>query len=496
MKKKPLFSFLLAVLLVIGCIPTVGAESMQETEETTAETQEIPHYETIIENPSELAFGSTCILQGCRTIDGNVPLAGSSRKVESAQGVFVYERSTGTVIYSYNADTRMSPGGLAKIVNAMVVLEHCPLDEVVTVSTRNFSKLILSGTQNQKLKEEEELTISDLLHCMIMAGANDAAVVLAEHVAGNHDAFVALMNQRVQQIGCTNTEFGNCHGLDNAVQYTTPRDMARIVQDATRNETFRKLFVETTYTVPETNRSGERTFESQNYLVDTKNIQKYYDSRVTGGMQAYSATSGAGVVFTAESKGIDIVCVLLGCTRQLYENGWSVKVYGNMDEAVDLLKYVYGNFKTSRVLYYGQALKQFTVPNGECSVTVEPHMDIDSVLPLDAQMKNLTMDYIVANTVAPISQGDLVATVKVYYIGTCLMEAELYAMNDVRPVSEAGMKVLGGANRTGGDSGLATAATIVSVIVLVPVVGYLTINSILRSRRRAQMRRRKHRRNL
>lgn len=490
--KRRFYSIIMLASMLLSCFtPAVRAEEIPETEETVQQTEaEIPQY---INPQTDLPFGSACVLNGCRTIDGAFPLAGSERRLESAQAAFCFEKRTGTVVYAYNADMKLSPGGLAKMVTALIVIERCDPEEVVTVSSRNISRLP-PGSQNQKLKDSEQLTVKDLLHCLILAAANDAAVALAEHVAGNQESFVSLMNQRVAQMGCSATEFGNVHGLDNAQQFTTARDMARIVQEATRNETFRNLFKETEYIVPATNRSGERKFQSQDYLVDAKNVQKFYDNRVTGGMQSSSTASGASVAFTSTYHDMDLICVVLGATRQLYDNGWQVKVYGNFEEALELLNFVYSNYKSNRVLYYGQALKQYAVAGGECDVVLAPHMDIDSVLPNDVQMDNLIMYYKDTGLNAPIEKDKMVATVQVWYRNSCLMEAELYAMNEVRAAANAGAAVLGGADRDTGESVFARYVMIGSAIILVPMIGYLTINALLRSRRRKQMRRRARRR--
>lgn len=491
MKKNRILSLILSVLLTVSCLPVAAlAEAPTEEPRPTIPTEPLfdPTGETAPQ--TDLAFGSVSVLQGSNTIDGNNPIGGTDRKLTTAQAAFAFERTTGTVIYSYNADSKLSPGSLAKIVTALIAIERCNLDDKVTCSSRNISRLP-AGSQNQKLKDSEVLTVNDLIHCLILASANDAAVALAEHIAGNQESFVAMMNQRVQQIGCNNTEFGNIHGLDNASQYTTARDMARIIQEATRNETFRDLFCAVEYTVPETNRTEERHFESQDYLVDSKNVQKFYDQRVTGGMQVYSAASGASVAYTASYHNMDIICVLLGCTREFYENGWQVKTYGNLEEALDLLNYVYNTYKATRVLYYGQALKQFAVSGGECDVVAEPHIDIDTILPADAHMDNLIMEYDDNGLTAPIAKGENIGSVQVWYRSTCLMEAELFAQEGVRLASDSGLDVQGGADRNSSDSKFTSIVGIISLAILIPVVSYLGINHLLRMRRRRQ---RRHRR--
>lgn len=488
MKKRSIFLRITALLLTLAWLAPQASAQEPTAQEPTQESTYV-----ISDGPSatqELAFGSVCILNGCRTVDSFVPLGGSDRRLDSAQAAFAFERNTGTLVYAYNPDNRVAPGSLTKMVTALLAIEYCEPTDVVTVSSRNISRLP-AGTQHVDLKESEQLTVDDLLHCLIMQSANDAAIALAEHIAGNQEAFVSMMNGRVRQMGCTNTYFIDVHGLNTSKSYTTARDMARIVMDATRNEEFRKLFVETSYTVPATNRSEERSFNSQNYLADSHIVQKFFDERVTGGMQSAAPGAGASVVCTANYHNMDLVIVVMGCTRQMYDNGWQVKVYGNFEEAQSLINFVYNNFKASRILYNGQALKQFSISGGENNVVVEPHLDLDSVLPNDAHMDNLIMEYRDTGLTAPIHTGEMISTVEVWYRNTCLHEAELYAMGDVDTTSNSGLNVLGGADRSSSESRFSRYALILCLVILVPVGGYLAINSFLRHRRRAMIRRRR-----
>ena len=124
-------------------------------------------------------------------------------------------------------------------------------------------------------------------------------------------------------------------------------------------------------------------------------------------------------------------------------------------------------------------------------MVAEPHLDLDSILPNDAHMDNLIMEYTDKGLTAPISKGDMVATVEVWYRNTCLHEAELYAMQDIRTSSNSGLQVLGGADRSGSESRLSRYALTICLVVLVAVVGYLGLNYVLRLRRRARVRRRR-----
>ena len=113
------------------------------------------------------------------------------------------------------------------------------------------------------------------------------------------------------------------------------------------------------------------------------------------------------------------------------------------------------------------------------------------MLPNDAHMDNLIMEYKDTGLTAPISKGDMVATVEVWYRNTCLHEAELYAMQDIRPASNTGVQVLGGADRSGSESRLSRYALIICLVALFLVGGYLLVNNLLRLRRRARTRRRR-----
>ena len=189
---------------------------------------------------------------------------------------------------------------------------------------------------------------------------------------------------------------------------------------------------------------------------------------------------------------MDIVCVILGATRRYYDNGWQVEYYGNFDESIELIGYVFDNYKVARVLYEGQALQQFTVAGGESDVVGAPHVSIDSVLPVDAHMTNLILNVDTGGSLAaPVTRDSQIATVGVYYRNVCLMEAELYAMNDVRTMdNNAKINGLTVVNDGEGSDAMSILG-IICVIILGGVGVYLLINNIRRERARRQRARRR-----
>lgn len=496
MKKFKLLSLLLCCILLAQCaIPRAYAtEETEETEESTAEETTLPVAEAI--DPAavpDVSYGNAPVNYGCRTLDGQSPLGGSERILETATSAFVYETTTQTIVYSYNPDAHVALGSIAKVMTALIAIESGNLTDSITVSTREISQLP-AGAITFGLKNGEVVTVEDVLQCLIVESANDAALVLAEYVAGTEAEFVKLMNARASEIGCTDTVFVNCHGLDNAGQYTSARDVAKMTVEACKNPIFKELFGSISYKFPATNkREEEKSLTSVNYLMSQQILQKYNDQRVTGAMPSYvSPASGASITFTAEDKGMEYVMVIMGATRRYDEKAtWRAEYYGNFEEAIDLLEYTFKGYKINRVLYSGQAFKTFQVGNGQNSVVGASQTDLDTVVPVNAKMSSFVEKYSLSGggLSAPIKQGEQIATVQLWYGTSCIAETELYAMSEVRTASESGLSISNAASKE--SSKLQSFLGVLCLIVIVPVAVYLTYNSIMRSRMRARRRRRR-----
>lgn len=490
MKKIKCLSFLLSALLLLQSV-AMPASATETVPVTTGIPTEIADdgYTT----PVEVPFGSVCILEGCRTIEGMNPLAGSDRKVPTAKSVFIYEMNTDTVIYANNPDMSVNPGTLVKIVNALVAVENCDMNEVVTCPEGIQSKIPYgSKAANPKLSSLEQLTLEELLHLMLLEGDNDAAVAIAEHVGGTTTHFREMMNERVAQLGCTGTSFGNISGLTTAPNYSTARDMAKIVAEASKNENFMKVFGASEYTVPATNMNEAREFQTTNYMLQNKIVTKFIYKGVTGGYQSCINDTDASLAITAERNGMKLVGIVMNATRTYHPDGWPVESYGNFEEMIDLLEFTFNGFKVANVLYEGQSLEQFRVLGGECDVVGTPNVSISSVLPADAHMNNLIITPDTGGELtAPVKKDDKIATVEVWYRNSCLMEAELFAMNDVK-VSEDAAKVH--ATEVKNNEGMSNAMSIVGTVCVIILGGfgvYLLYGYIRRAIIRRQRRRRR-----
>ncbi len=493
--KKIKFIALVLCLCLLGQPLTlsVAAEETQPTAPTPAA------FNDPVPQATEPAFGQVCIEKGCHTIEGMVPLAGSDRKLDTAQAAFLYEVNTDTVVYALNPDTKMAPGSLAKLVNVFVALQTCSMEDPVTLTSDIYR--LPSGVLHAGLKPEEELTVKDLVYCTILAGANDAAIGLAIAASGTQQAHVTKMNQWVESIGCTGTNFTNIHGLDTSECTTTARDMARIYRAAMRDETMRGILETTDYVKPPNNKhppdeNGKGTsFRTQNYLMDEGTITDFRDQRVKGGIASYNPVYGASLVINAEDNDMVYIGVILNATRVTVPGkDWVVTTYGNFNEMTELLKLGFNGFKNKRILYNGQALSQFTVAGGECDAIGQCSVDVDSVVPAAAHMDNLVMNFKIVdgNLTAPIQKGEMIATMQIEYRGSVMAEAEVYAMNTVQRADGNGVTIYSATSRSqsGGSGFLSTIGT-VCVIGLGIAAAYLAFNAYMRNRARARRRKRR-----
>ena len=304
-----------------------------------------------------------------------------------------------------------------------------------------------------------------------------------------------MMNARVKQMGCVTTEFGNISGLDTATSYTTAREMVKITMEVTKNETFAEIFKTATYKIPATNLvEKERPLTTTNYLVDNHIVPQFMSTRYTGGLASYTENSGAGVACTAEYNNMRVVFVVMGATRKTNEETGTVESYGNFEEVTELANYVFNNYKVNRIIYDGMAVNQWPVSGGECQVVGQSFTDVDTVVPASVQMKNYVMNYTVegGGMTAPIKKDDKIATMEVWYQNSCVTEVELYAMADVRATGDTGVSIRSNGEKDGvGGSGVLSTIGTICVIGLGLVGAYLAFNSFMRSRIRAQRRRRR-----
>ena len=210
----------------------------------------------------------------------------------AAASAIVLEPRTGTVLFEKDPDARMLVASTTKIMTALVVLEHCGLDEIVVPTEAHAA---VEGS-SMLLKAGEEYTVEEVLYGLLLASGNDAGAALADHCAGSMEAFAALMNEKAAALGLQNTHFENAHGLDAPEHYSSARDLAAITAAAMENPVFCRMFATVRY------ETHGISYENHNQLLTTC-------PGCIGGKTGYTRAAGRILVSVVEREGMRLICV-------------------------------------------------------------------------------------------------------------------------------------------------------------------------------------------
>lgn len=372
------------------------------------------------------------VLSGCSTLLARQPLAGSEKKVETAKSVILYELNTDTMLYAYNPDLSVNPTGLVKLLTALIAIENGNLDEEVTAYSSTLNTVAI-GSVSVGLKGGEVMTLRDLLYCVMVASANDAAAVIAAHIGGNQAGFVEMMNQKAAQLGCQDSYFTNAHGLSDPQQRSTARDLAIITKAALDNEIFVEMFAAKTYTVPATNKSEPRKLNTTNHMMHDAVIPTALDRRVTGGKPAAATNTDRSMICTAEVDSSRYLCVVMGAAAEVSEDGLSITRWNIFEEVSFLLDFGFANFAVRQILSDQQSMYQYTVSGAGCDVVLRPSKSVSVVLPIGFDPQQLSYHNMVdANALAaPLKQGQKVGALQVSFGSIYVAICDLVAMHDV-----------------------------------------------------------------
>lgn len=372
------------------------------------------------------------LTRDCRGIDAKSMYLGADVVIDNVDAAFLYELNSDTVMYAANADTKMYPASLVKIMTALLAIREGNLEDIVTVQQAVLNSIPYNAV-SAGLVAGEKLSLSDLLYCMMVGSANDAAAVIAAHISGSQIAFVQMMNQYAHTLGCTNTHFTNVHGLHDKRQHTTARDMARILAEAAKYDVFMEYISTVRYVVPATPETPNgRVLTTLNYLINDEEEKSYYDDRVIGGRTGITEDEKRCLASIAEVNGMRLLSVVMGSASVNNEDG-SIQQHGSFKETSALLDAGFNGHKVVQILYKDQAVKQKAVQNGVNDVVLGATSSVYCVLPAEATISDLVYRFTDESLpfVAPIELGQIVTSAQVWYDGYCVAQVELYAMNGV-----------------------------------------------------------------
>ncbi len=331
-----------------------------------------------------------------------------------AKSVILIEANTGKVLYEDNADEALPPASVTKIMTMLLVLEavdngSISLDDMVSVSANAAS---MGGSQVY-LEVGETMSVDEMLKCVAVASANDAAVALAEYVAGSEEAFVEKMNKRAKELGMNNTSFENTNGLDDTAEnhLTSARDIAIMSAELLKHEQIFKY----------TNIWMDTVRDGKFGLTNTNKLIRFYQG--ANGLKTGS-TSKAGfcISATALRDNMQLIAVIMGSkTRD-----------GRNSTATKLLDYGFANY--SYLTYGEQDCDTVRIRAGKSQSVSTYSVPFEAVINKSDASK-VTLEAILPESLdAPICKGDVVGKI-VYKSGDEIIgESEIKAAEDVEKV--------------------------------------------------------------
>lgn len=230
----------------------------------------------------------------------------------TAQSAIVMDVDTGTVLYSKNEAESHYPASITKIMTALVILDNCELDDIVTFSPKAVYENE-GDTSHIARDVNEKMTVEDTLYGMMLESANECAWALGEHLCdGDMDAFVKKMNDKAKELGCVNTHFNNPNGLPDEEHWTCAYDMALISRAAYQIPKFAEITGTKRYTIQPTNKHSDPTYLNNHHsMLHYYNTGKYIYDYCMGGKTGYTVVAGSTLVTYAKKDNMTLVCVVM-----------------------------------------------------------------------------------------------------------------------------------------------------------------------------------------
>ena len=333
----------------------------------------------------------------------------------NAKSSILIEASTGEIIYEFNSHEKREPASMTKMMSLLIIMESIEnkiinLNDIITVS-ENASNM---GGSQILLEASEKMSVDDLLKGITIASGNDAVVALAEAIAGTEENFVKMMNDKVRKLGLKDTNFKNCHGLDEEGHYSSAYDMAHIAKELVKHQKildYSKIYE--TYLREGTDRKI--------WLVNTNKLVRFKEG-VDGLKTGY--TEGAGFCLTATMKKGDmrVIATVMGEPDSKVRNS----------EVSSMLDYAYAQVGVKKVLSKDSVVKKVTLPKSKIDeVKIVPMEDVNIVYKkIDGEI-NPTYKVKLNEIKVPIKKGEKVGTLEVIENDKVIRTVNLTVMEDI-----------------------------------------------------------------
>ena len=334
---------------------------------------------------------------------------------ENAKSAILIEASTGEVMYQKNANERLAPASMTKIMSLILIMENIEngnlkWNDIVVVS-KNASSM---GGSQIFLETNEMMTVEDLVKGICIASGNDATVALAEKIAGTENAFVKLMNDKAKNLGLKNTNFVNATGLDAEGHYSSAYDMSIMARELVRHE---KILEFSSIYEDYLRKNTAKKF----WLVNTNRLVKFY-SYIDGLKTGYTGNAGYCLTATGMKNDMRLISVVMG--EENTDN--------RTTDTLAMLDYGFNMYSIDKVVNKDKSLGNVRVNLGDIeNVDIMLEEDITILNNNQKGKKNITYEINTNNINAPVKKGDVVGKIDVYEEGRYLYSRDITVMNDI-----------------------------------------------------------------
>ena len=313
-----------------------------------------------------------------------------------SKSAIMIEPTTNTVIYELNKDERLAPASMTKLMTMLLIMESIDegkinLSDTVLIS-ENASGM---GGSQVFLEANSKIEVEQLLKGIAIASGNDAAVAMAEHIAGSTSEFVNMMNKKVKDLGLKNTHFVNVHGLDADNHYSTAYDMAMIARELL---THKKILEYTSlYEDYLVKPDGTKT-----WLVNTNKLVRFYEG-VDGLKTGYTSTAKYCLTSTANKNNIRFITVVMGVDTSEHRSS----------DTTSMLNYGFTNYKLNTVVKSSDIVSSVPVYKGKKkSILVYPKEDVTDLIKQNED-KKYSYNIDTYDLKAPVRKGDVVGQLEI-----------------------------------------------------------------------------------
>lgn len=337
------------------------------------------------------------------------------------------EAKTGKILYQRQAFTQMYPASTTKVMTAILTLEHCSLNDTATASYTAIHSVPYSYTI-ANIQENETLTIEELLECLLIPSANDAAFILAEKVGGTLDNFYDMMNKKAKEIGCLNTHFVNPNGIHADNHYSTVYDLALMGQYAMKNADFKRIVAMEECQLSDLRAPEDRKFKSTNNLLPNK---KYFYEGVIGIKTGYTGQSKKTMISYCTRNNEDYILAVGGAdTTTDFKDARFL-------DCITLFDYAYNNYETKAFKKANSVIETKEIENAtketkNLDILIEDKLDVlckktedlESIKPKITYSQDFEF-------IAPIKKNTIVGKIE-YEIDGIKYTSNLITGNDVK----------------------------------------------------------------